>query len=151
MLTCTFNDEKKTSIPYLNAYEEPQYWDNANRRSLRFECAADVISLDELDKLISVEENCRTLTLTNDGQPMDDFSEPTSPATNIYSDYCIKGRCSKEPVLVGTREDNNAEIYEDRIVFILYRKTPTEKEQEIQAAQIAELQKMMEQMMGGKA
>lgn len=147
MLTCTFNDEKKTVIQYLRAFEEPQYWDNANRRSLRFECAADAISLDELDKLLSVEENCKTLTLTNDGAPMSEAEQQTDPTTNIYSDYCIKGRCSKEPVLVGNDEDTNAEIYEDRIVFVLYRKTPTEKEQEIQAAQIAELQKMMEQMM----
>ena len=147
MLTCTFNDEKKTSIQYLRAFEEPQYWDNANRRSLRFECAADVISLDELDKLLSVEENCKTLTLINDGAPMSEFEQQTDPTTNIYSDYCIKGRCSKEPVLVGNDEDTNAEIYEDRIVFLLYRKTPTEKEQELQAAQIAELQKMMEQLM----
>ena len=147
MLTCTFNDEKKTSIQYLRAFEEPQYWDNANRRSLRFECAADAISLDELDKLLSVEENCKTLTLTNDGAPMSESEQPTEPTTNIYSDYCIKGRCSKEPVLVGNEEDTNAEIYEDRIVFLLYRKTPTEKEQELQAAQIAELQKMMEQLM----
>ena len=147
MLTCTFNDEKKTVIQYLRAFEEPQYWDNANRRSLRFECAADAISLDELDKLLSVEENCKTLTLTNDGAPMSEAEQQTDPTTNIYSDYCIKGRCSKEPVLVGNDEDTNAEIYEDRIVFMLYRKTPTEKEQELQAAQIAELQKMMEQMM----
>ena len=147
MLTCTFNDEKKTVIQYLRAFEEPQYWDNANRRSLRFECAADAISLDELDKLLSVEENCKTLTLTNDGAPMSEAEQQTDPTTNIYSDYCIKGRCSKEPVLVGNDEDTNAEIYENRIVFMLYRKTPTEKEQELQAAQIAELQKMMEQMM----
>ena len=147
MLTCTFNDEKKTVIQYLRAFEEPQYWDNANRRSLRFECAADAISLDELDKLLSVEENCKTLTLTNDGAPMSEAEQQTDPTTNIYSDYCIKGRCSKEPVLVGNDEDTNAEIYENRIVFVLYRKTPTEKEQELQAAQIAELQKMMEQMM----
>ena len=147
MLTCTFNDEKKTVIQYLRAFEEPQYWDNANRRCLRFECAADAISLDELDKLLSVEENCKTLTLTNDGAPMSEAEQQTDPTTNIYSDYCIKGRCSKEPVLVGNDEDTNAEIYEDRIVFMLYRKTPTEKEQELQAAQIAELQKMMEQMM----
>ena len=147
MLTCTFNDEKKTSIQYLRAFEEPQYWDNANRRSLRFECAADAISLDELDKLLSVEENCKTLTLTNDGAPMSELEQPTEPTTNIYSDYCIKGRCSKEPVLVGNDEETNAEIHEDRIVFLLYRKTPTEKEQELQAAQIAELQKMMEQLM----
>lgn len=147
MLTCTFNDEKKTSVQYLRAYEEPQYWDNANRRSLRFECAADAISLDELDKLLSVEANCKTLTLYNDGAPTMDMEQQTDPITNIYSDYCIKGRCSKEPVLVGNDPDTNAEIYEDRIVFLLYRKTPTEKEQEIQAAQIAELQKMMEQMM----
>ena len=147
MLTCTFNDEKKTVIQYLRAFEEPQYWDNANRRSLRFECAADAISLDELDKLLSVEENCKTLTLTNDGAPMSESEQQTEPTTNIYSDYCIKGRCSKEPVLVGNDEETNAEIHEDRIVFLLYRKTPTEKEQELQAAQIAELQKMMEQLM----
>ena len=149
MLTCTFNDEKKTTIPYIRAFEEPQYWDNANRRALRFECAADSISLDELDKLISVEENCKTLTLTNDGTPLEESEIIQQPSTNIYSDYCIKGRCSKEPILVGNREDTNAEIYEERIVFILYRKTPTEKEQEIQAAQIAEMQKLIAELMKG--
>ena len=151
MFTCTFSDEKNTSVKYLNAYEEPQYWDNANRRSLRFVCAADEIALDELDKLISVAANCKTLTLSSDGESLDGVSEEkTEPTTNIYSDYCIKGRCSKEPVLTGHDPETHAEIYEDRIVFILYRMTPTEKEQELQAAQIAELQKMVAQLMGGK-
>ena len=75
MFTCTFSDEKKTSVKYLNAYEEPQYWDNANRRSLRFVCAADEISLDELDKLISVAANCKTLTLSSDGEPLETMAK----------------------------------------------------------------------------
>ena len=148
-LTITFNDANHTQVEYIHALEGPEYFDNANRRSLRFELKKDEISLDTLNALLT-QENCKTLTLHNDGQPTEDNDQTTDPVTSVYENYSIKGKCSCEPVVVGHDEDTNAEIKEDRIIFVLYRKTPTEIEQELQAAQIAELQEMMAQLMSAK-
>ena len=148
-MTIKFNDTAKTTLAYIRAFEEPIYFDNANRRQLRFECDPSVISLDALNTILSDPANLKSLELHNDGEAMD--GNPASdPSTSIYDNYTIKIECAMKPVPVGNDAETNAEIRADRICFTLGRKTPTEIEQEVQAAQIAELQAAMAALIAQK-
>ena len=64
---------------YLEALETEEYYNGASRRTLTFNCAANVISLDELNNLLS-EENLVSIVLYN----MD------NNIANIYEGYVLK-------------------------------------------------------------
>ena len=50
-----------TNFEYLNALETEEYFNGASRRTLTFECEVGVISVDELNTLLSDEKNTATM------------------------------------------------------------------------------------------
>ena len=64
-----------TVIPYLNAKEQPEFYDNANRRVLEINFAKDTVSLDALDHLVSNIENVKKIVLINELEKMENIWE----------------------------------------------------------------------------
>ena len=108
--------KNNTSFEYLNAVETEQHFNGSNRRTLTFECAVGVISVDELNTLISDEENTATITLTNED------------ITNIYDGYVLKCKCGIENKLIQAETPETPAVYEDRLIFKLGKRTYIEQQ-----------------------
>ena len=105
-----------TNFEYLEAFETEEYFNGASRRTLTFDCAVGVISIDELNTLLSNEENTASIELSNEG------------ITNIYEGYILKLKCGIEPKLVSLETPEAAAVYEDRLVFKLGKRTYIEEQ-----------------------
>lgn len=101
---------------YLNAIETEEYFNGASRRTLTFECEVGVISVDELNTLLSDEANTATITLTN------------GDVTNIYEGYVLKLKCGVENKLIQPETAETPAFYEDRLVFKLGKRTYIEEQ-----------------------
>lgn len=104
------------NFEYLNALETEEYFNGASRRTLTFECEVGVISVDELNTLLSNEANTATITLTN------------GDVTNIYDDYVLKLKCGIENKLNSEETPEAQAVYEDRLVFKLGKRTYIEEQ-----------------------
>ena len=107
-----------TVIPYLNAKEQPEFYDNANRRVLEINFAKDTVSLDALDHLVSNIENVKKIVLINELEKME----------NIFDYYQIKMQVSCAPVVVSRDESTCIEKKEEQITLKLGRLTPIEQQ-----------------------
>lgn len=107
-----------TAVEYLNALETEERYNGASRRTLTFECAADAISIDELNTLLSDEANTAEITLTNEEMKI----------AHIYNDYKLKLKCGIESKLVQAETPDSPAVYEDRLVFKLGMLTFIEKQ-----------------------
>ncbi len=121
-----------TNFEYLNAVETEEYYNGASRRTLTFEAEVGVISVDELNSLLSDEANTKSITLTGDVVEMfDDEGTPageTAQAVNIYDGYVLKCRCGVENKLIEAETPESAAVYEDRLVFKLGKRTYIEEQ-----------------------
>ena len=105
-----------TNFEYLEALETEEFYNGASRRTLTFECEVGVISVDELNTLISDEENTATIALTNED------------ITNIYDGYVLKCKCGIENKLIQAETQETPAVYEDRLVFKLGKRTYIEQQ-----------------------
>lgn len=133
---------------YLQAFENEQFYDGASRRVMTFECDKSVISIDELDALLSDTNNIKKITLIGDPYPVYKVEKVTQTTTdeqgeiivleqdvvtdvieryetskNIYEDYTVKMECGIKRTLVVDESPTSKAIYEDRIVFKLGKPT----------------------------
>lgn len=105
-----------TTFKYLNAIETEEYFNGASRRTLTFECEVGVISVDELNTLLSNEKNTASIELSN------------GEVTNIYEGYVLKLKCGIETKLVQSETPDTPAVYEDRLVFKLGKRTYIEEQ-----------------------
>lgn len=121
-----------TNFEYLNAVETEEYYNGSSRRTLTFEAAAGVISVDELNAILSDEANTQSLTLTGDEVPvLDDNGNPTGETThavNIYDGYVLKLKCGIENKRIAAETPETPAVYEDRLTFKLGRRTYIEEQ-----------------------
>ena len=120
-----------TNFSYLNAIETEEYYNGASRRTLTFEAEAGVMGVDELNSIISDENNTKSITLTGDEvDVLDAEGNPTGETTqavNIYDGYVLKCRCGIENKLVQAETSDTAAVYADRIIFKLAKRTYIEE------------------------
>ena len=102
-----------TEFTYSNAFETEEYHSGANRRTLSIECDKGVISIDELDTVISNETNTAQIQLVNEEENI----------TNIYDGYTLKLKCGIEKQLVQTETSESPAIYADKLIFKLGKPT----------------------------
>lgn len=105
-----------TKIEYLNALETEEYYNGSSRRTLSFECEVGVISVDELNTVLSNEDNTAKIELSN------------GEVVNIYDGYVLKLKCGIEPKLVQGETPEAPAVYEDRLVFKLGKRTYIEEQ-----------------------
>lgn len=105
-----------TSFEYLNAIETEEYFNGASRRTLTFECEVGIIGVDELNTVLSNEENTATITLTN------------GEVTNIYDGYVLKLKCGIENKIIASETPEAQAVYRDRLIFKLGRRTYIEEQ-----------------------
>ena len=121
-----------TNFEYLSALETEEFYNGASRRTLTFECAVGVISVDKLNTLLSNEANTATITLTGDAvDVLDKDGNPTGETTqpvNIYDGYVLKLKCGVENKLITAETPEAPAVYEDRLVFKLGKRTYIEEQ-----------------------
>ena len=118
-------------IDYLIAFETEEYFNGSSRRTLTFECDKNAISVDELNKLLSNEDNLKEIILTNENVAVNIPTDKTEQSfTNIYSDYILKLKCGIENKLVIGETPETKAVYEDRIIFKLGKRTYIEEQLE---------------------
>ena len=105
-----------TNFEYLNALETEEFFNGSNRRTLTFECSVGVISVDELNALLSNEANTASIELSNED------------ITNIYDGYVLKLKCGIESKLIQAESPEAPAVYEDRLVFKLGKRTYIEEQ-----------------------
>ena len=105
-----------TNFEYLNALETEQYYNGSNRRTLSFECAVGVISIDALNELLNNERNTASIELSN------------GEVKNIYDGYVLKLEVGVKPILVNAETPEAPAFYEDRLVFKLGKRTYIEEQ-----------------------
>lgn len=105
-----------TYFGYLDALATEERYNGASRRTLTFECAEDVISIDELNALLSDEANTKVITLTNGKEK------------NIYDGYVLKLEVGIRNRLVQAETPDTPAVYADRLVFKLGRRTFVEEQ-----------------------
>lgn len=104
-------------IEYLEAIETEEYYNGASRRTLTVTCAADAISLDELNALLC-EESLASIKMKNTEEN----------AENIYDGYELKLSCGINKILTQPETPETAAVYEDRILFKLGKRTYIEQQ-----------------------
>ena len=114
-MICKFANNQQ--VEYIDAIETEEFYAGASRRTLTFYCPSDAISIDILNSILSNEENCMTITLTN----------PDEGITNIYEYYVLKLKVGIESVLVEPATPDRPAVYEDELVFKLGRRTYIEQ------------------------
>ena len=120
-----------TNFNYLNAVETEEYYNGASRRTLTFEAEVGVIGVDELNGILSDENNTKSITLTGaevavtdaEGNPTGEYTR----AVNIYDGYVLKCKCGIENKLVQAETPETAAVYADRIIFKLAKRTYIEE------------------------
>ena len=120
-----------TNFEYLNAVETEEYYNGASRRTLAFEAEVGVIGVDELNGILSDENNTKSITLTGDEVAiLDENGNPTGETThavNICDGYVLKCRCGIENKLVQAETPETPAVYADRLVFKLAKRTYIEE------------------------
>lgn len=106
------------SVEYLRALETEEYWGGSSRRTLTFTCAADAVSVDALNELLSGADNVRTLALENEELGV----------TNCYEGYTMKLKVGVERELEQPESPDSPAVYADRIVFKLGKPTFIEQQ-----------------------
>lgn len=104
------------NFEYLNALETEEFFNGASRRTITFECAVGVISVDTLNTILSDEVNTQSLELSN------------GEVTNVYDGYVLKLKCGIESKLVQGETPEAPAVYEDRLVFKLGKRTYIEEQ-----------------------
>lgn len=127
-------------VTYLDAIETEEYWGGSSRRTLTFACAADAISVDALNTILSDTANTETLalhgTIPTERQDADGQTVVAeTPVTNIYEGYTMKLKVGVEKELTQHESPQSAAVYTDRLVFKLGR--PTYIEQQLAALGLA--------------
>ena len=119
------------NFEYLNAVETEEYYNGASRRTLTFEAEVGDIGVDELNGILSDENNTKSITLTGDEVAVTDAEgNPTGEytrAVNIYDGYVLKCKCGIENKLVQAETPETAAVYADRIIFKLAKRTYIEE------------------------
>ncbi len=120
-------------LDYLKAIEAEEYYNGSSRRTLTFECDTSTISIDELNEVLSVEDNLKEITLINDQIPMtilesEYLLQGPQPFSNIYDGYVLKLKCGVESVLIENESPETPAKYEDRIIFKLGKRTYIEEQ-----------------------
>ena len=120
-----------TNFSYLNAVETEEYYNGASRRTLAFEAEVGVIGVDELNGILSDENNTKSITLTGDAVAiLDENGNPTGETThavNICDGYVLKCKCGIENKLVTEETSETPAVYADRLVFKLAKRTYIEE------------------------
>ena len=120
-----------TNFSYLNAVETEEYFNGASRRTITFEAEVGVIGVDELNGILSDENNTKSITLTGDEVAiLDENGNPTgetSQAVNICDGYVLKCKCGIENKLVQAETPETPAVYADRLVFKLAKRTYIEE------------------------
>ena len=104
-----------TEVPYIEAINENGYMNGVNRQVLSVHIAKGVIGVDELDAILSDENNTQHIELIGD------------EVTNVFDDYILKNKVGVEKVLIENETPDAPTLYEERIVFELGRLTYIEK------------------------
>ena len=107
-----------TKFEYLNALETEEYFNGSSRRTLTFECDKNAISIDEINRVLSNEDNLKDITLIN--EEIDTF--------NIYDGYVLKLKCGIENKLITSETPDTQAVYEDRLIFKLGKRTYIEEQ-----------------------
>ena len=112
-------------VTYLDAIETEEFWGGSSRRTLTFTCAADAVSIDALNAILSDTANTETLALqgavvTPEGKEQ--------AVTNLYEGYTMKLSVGIDSVLVQPESPDSAAVYADRLVFKLGRPTFIEQQ-----------------------
>ena len=112
-------------VTYLDAIETEEFWGGSSRRTLTFTCAADAVSIDALNAILSDTANTETLALqgavvTPEGKEQ--------AVTNLYEGYTMKLSVGIDSVLVQPESPDSAAVYADRLVFKLGRLTFIEQQ-----------------------
>ena len=112
-------------VTYLDAIETEEFWGGSSRRTLKFTCAADAVSIDALNAILSDTANTETLALqgavvTPEGKEQ--------AVTNLYEGYTMKLSVGIDSVLVQPESPDSAAVYADRLVFTLGRPTFIEQQ-----------------------
>ena len=119
-------------IAYLEAAEREEYCVGSNRHTLTFLCAADAISLDVLNAILSDAANTETLVLVESTimEEVRDGELVTTeiPETNTCEGYTMKLNVGIEKVMVQPETPDSAAVYADRLVFKLGRPTFIEQQ-----------------------
>ena len=85
--------------------------------------------LETLDSIFT-EENCETITITEDSG--DSF---------IHKGYTVRAELSKKNMVVGTSEEDDTPIYADRLTVAMAQRTPYEN-------QLKDMEKAMKALAG---
>ena len=117
--------ENGAEVTYLDAIETEEFWGGSSRRTLTFTCAADAVSIDALNAILSDTANTETLALqgavvTPEGKEQ--------AVTNLYEGYTMKLSVGIDSVLVQPESPDSAAVYADRLVFKLGRPTFIEQQ-----------------------
>ena len=110
-----FNNEQV--FDYIEAIETSVFYDNANRRMLQITMSKDEVSLDEINQIVSDENNLTQIVLVNEEEGI----------FNYYDNYQIKMSLMVKPEVIG-QSDDGADIKEERIIFKLGKLTTIEKQ-----------------------
>ena len=104
-------------IEYLMIYEREVQYNGAYRRGLTITCPEDAIGLDALNDLL-VEQNLDSIVAINEDAAVTDY----------YDGFVIKMSCGVVKTLVEPENADHPNIYEDRIVFEVGKRTYTEEQ-----------------------
>ena len=120
-----------TNFSYLNAVETEEYYNGASRRTITFEAEVGGVGVDELNGILSEENNTKSFTLTGDAVAILDengnSTGETTHAVNICDGYVLKCRCGIENKLVAEETPETPAVYADRLVFKLAKRTYIEE------------------------
>lgn len=106
------------TVFYIEAFENEEYFNGSNRRVLTVHCDKNAISVDELNTILSNENNTAEITLTNEEMGV----------SNVYDGYVLKLKVGMEQYLVLNETPEAPAVYEDRIVFKLGKRTYIEEQ-----------------------
>lgn len=119
-----------TELSPLSIYGGGRSVQGAERDTLYFVFPVEE-GLEMLDSIFTAE-NCETITITEDGG--DSF---------IHKGYTIRAELSKKNMVVGTSEEDETPIYEDRLTVAMAQRTPAEN-------QLKETRDEMDALLTGK-
>lgn len=117
-MTITFKNGYQ--FDYMNAIETEEYYNGSNRRTLTFECPKGLLRLDEINSILSNEENTEEIILTND-------EDPEHLISNTFSGYVLKLSCGIESKLFRAETSDSPAVYDDVFVFKLGKRTFVEE------------------------
>lgn len=107
------------TLPYNDAIEKEEYYNGASRRTITFECEPDVIGLDEINNLLSVESNLATIKCEN-------IETGQQTITNFYDNYVLKLQAGIEKRLISSETPDRPAVYGDKLIFKIGMRTYTE-------------------------